>query len=90
MKTTLKKNQIIQGYFEEILPYVDYKITDENSEFQCELKIGSTEHLECKKIKKYIEYTKVNTDVFLLDFNNSSIKDAYRGLILIHKTILEG
>lgn len=89
MKTIKKKNQIIKGYFDEILPYVEYKLIDEKTLFQCELKLGSTEQLQCKKIKKYIAYTKVRDDAFLLDFKNSSVKDAYKGLIIIHKGILE-
>jgi hypothetical protein len=89
MNLIKKKNQIIQGYIDEILPYVDYKIVDKNLQFQCELKLGSTAHIQCKKIKKYINYTKVTEDAFLLDFSDSSIKDSYRGLTLIHKEILE-
>lgn len=89
MKNQNKKNQVIQGYFEEILPYVDYKFSSDNLEFECRLKMGSTEHLERKKIKKYIDYTQVNQNSFLLDFSDSSIKDTYRGLTIIHKEILE-
>lgn len=89
MKKQKKKNQVIQGYFDEILPYVNYKLLDDNFEFECRLNLGSTDHLECNKIKKYINYTQVNQDSFLLDFSDSSIKDAYRGLTIIHKKIFE-
>jgi hypothetical protein len=90
MKGIQKKQQVINEYFNEILPFIQYKNINNNYQYECTVKFGSTEHINSQSIKEYIDYTPLESNAFLLDFQNSSIKDAYRGLNKIHKVILEG
>lgn len=80
-----KKSQIIQGYFEEILPYVDYhKESKDALEYKCRFKFGKIEEMNNVNIKQS------GDDSFILDFSSSSIHEVYTSLNNIHKKIFLG
>lgn len=89
MLHTSKKMQIINSYIEDILPYLEYQKIGKNS-ISGELKIGDTHNIDSKLVEKYVSIGSMDKTRLELDFTNSSIKDVYKALSLINKSILLG
>jgi hypothetical protein len=85
MRCINKKSQIIQGYLDEILPYVDYQKESQDAlEYKCKFKFGKIEEMNNVNIKQS------DDDSFILDFSSSSIHEVYTSLNQIHKKIFLG
>lgn len=82
-----KKSQIIRSYIDDILPYLEYTNVD-GLKFKGHLRIGSTKYLKKEKLQTYVGYSSSDESHLELDFTDSSIKDVYKGLTIINKSIL--
>lgn len=88
MKENIKKRQIIKCYMDEILPYLQYNSFSDNLKISTELKYGDTNVLNNSNLKDYINYKLIDRLHIDFDFNNSSIKDVYKGFAIISKRIM--
>ncbi len=85
MEKNRKKLQIIKCYIDEILPYLHYSNFADDLKISGELKYGNTVFLDDSNLKKYINYRCIDNSHLYLDFSHSSIKDIYKGLVIISK-----
>jgi len=87
MQDNRKKIQIIKCYLNEILPNLYYTSLENDLKLSGELKYASVVSLDNSNLKEYIKYEYTNNLYIHLDFNNSSIRDIYKGLTIISNEI---
>ena len=85
-----KKSQIVNGYFEDILPYIEYEKSSENTLiYTCKTKVGVINAVNMDKISKYISINIYDDDKYMIDVSDSSISDIYHGFTSLHNTLLK-
>lgn len=89
METNSKKYQIIKSYFQEILPFFEHQKQDEQLKIDANIMFGTLNDLKNTKLSDHIDYKITNKDSIELDLEHRSIKDIYKGLKIIQKTILK-